>query len=55
MNLKYSVLGLISGYLGAYFLDYLKNNNQSVNFSPNPFTSEKKEDESETGTSYAQQ
>jgi hypothetical protein len=27
MNLKYAALGLIAGYLGAYILEYLQNQN----------------------------
>ena len=38
MNLKYATLGLISGYLGGYILDYLnKNQNQNTNSNANAY------------------
>ena len=35
MNLKYATLGLISGYLGGYILDYLNKNQNTTNFNAN--------------------
>jgi hypothetical protein len=54
MNLKYSTIGLIAGYLGGYVLNYLKGNqNNPVSFQPNPFSNTEKKENEEIETDHA--